>query len=119
VFVQTHTTTTPKGYVIRLGHRVCDGCGKRIPRGGVPWSPSRASRLDLCDERCYKLWQKNRRERHNRRRREQRVMQKLTTRWPERPCANCGEDFRPKRSDHVYCKTACRVAAHRVVTAKR
>lgn len=29
------------------------------------------------------------------------------------PCAHCGEDFTPKRSDARYCSGKCRVAAHR------
>jgi len=32
-----------------------------------------------------------------------------------RPCAHCGTTIYPKRSDHLYCGTRCRVA----VTRKR
>jgi ribosomal protein L37AE/L43A len=52
-----------------------------------------------------------RRELHNARRRHARALDALNR--AEVVCPSCRRPFTPKRSDAIYCSTACRVAAHR------
>jgi predicted Zn-ribbon and HTH transcriptional regulator len=38
---------------------------------------------------------------------------------PPPECANCGEPFRPRRTDQKFCSNACRQAAHRAKHAQQ
>lgn len=76
----------------------CEQCGGAIEQSTVG-APKR-----FCASKCKRKF-------HNRKRARARV---ASPRPAKRPCAQCGEVFRPKRRDRMYCYNAsCPVAAYR------
>jgi hypothetical protein len=77
---------------------ICGGCGRRMilaaKKHNGQW------RVSACSDRC-----------------DQRVRRKrgreLRMRWRRQRTCQCGQAFMPKRSDAIYCSTACKQRAYR------